>query len=151
MRASPEACGNYWTGVAGTAAPTWWQVDVIGPLPSSEGCRYAITRVHTATGLLAAYPARHPDQKAVTAALEWLCAAYGRPWIIENHQGTHFAGPLVQQRARDLQIHWKFHAAYHSRAARVIEWYEGLLKQGLRAVAATPMLAGWTKRLWTVL
>ena len=63
--------------VQGQVPLTWWQVDVIRPLPSSEGYKYAITGVDTATGLLAAYPARHPDQKAVIDALERLCAAYG--------------------------------------------------------------------------
>ena len=38
---------------------TWWQVDIIGPLPSSEGYKYAVTGV--ATGLLAVYPAWHTD------------------------------------------------------------------------------------------
>ena len=56
---------------------TWWQVDIIGPLPSSEGYKYAITGVDTATGLLAAYASWHPNQKAVIAVLERLCAAYG--------------------------------------------------------------------------
>ena len=32
------------------------QVYVVGPLPSSEGYKYAVTGVDTATGLLAAYP-----------------------------------------------------------------------------------------------
>ena len=98
----------------------------------------------TATGLLAAYPARHPGQKAVIAALEQLCAACGRPLIIESDQGTHFTGVLVQQLALDLQIDWKFHVAYYPQAAGMIERYNGLLKNGLRAVAATPMLRGWT-------
>ena len=35
---------------------TRWQVGIIGPLPSSEGYKYAVTGVDTATGLLAAYP-----------------------------------------------------------------------------------------------
>ena len=75
---------------------TRWQVGIIGPLPSSEGYKYAVTGVDTATGLLAAYPTWHPDQKAVIAALEQLCAACGRPLIIESDQGTHFTGALVQ-------------------------------------------------------
>ena len=54
-----------------------WQVDVAEPLPSSKGCKYAITGVDTATGLLAAYASWHPNQKAVIAVLERLCAAYG--------------------------------------------------------------------------
>ena len=65
------------------------------------------------------------------AVREWLCAAYGQPLIIENDQETYFTGALVQQWARDLQIDWKFHVAYHPQAAGMIEQYNGLLKQGL--------------------
>ena len=49
-----------------------------------------------ATGCLAAYPTRHPEQKAVIAALEELCAAYGQTLIIKSDQETHFTGALVQ-------------------------------------------------------
>ena len=65
--------------VWGQVLLNWWQVGVIGPLPSSEGYKYAVTEVDMAMalGLLAAYPALHPDQKAMIAALEQLCAAYG--------------------------------------------------------------------------
>ena len=77
--------------VQGRVLLAQWQVDVIRPLPSSEGYKYAITGVDTATGLLAAYPARHPHQKAI-AELEQLCAAYGRPLIIDSDQGTLFTG-----------------------------------------------------------
>ena len=90
--------------VQGWVQLTRWQVDVIGPLPSSGGFKYAVTSVDMATGLLAAYPTRHPDQKAVIAALERLCATYGQPLTIESVQGTHFMEALVQQWAQDLQI-----------------------------------------------
>ena len=63
--------------VLGQVSLTWWPVDAIRPLPSSEGYKYAITGVDTATGLLAAYASWHPNQKAVIAVLERLCAAYG--------------------------------------------------------------------------
>ena len=63
--------------VRGWVPLTRWQVNVIGLPPSSEGYKYAITGVDTATGLLAAYASWHPNQKAVIAVLERLCAAYG--------------------------------------------------------------------------
>ena len=75
MRASPEACGNSWAGGSRTVPLTWWQVDVIRPLPISEGYKYAITYVEMSTGLLAAYPAQHPDQKVVIIVLERICIA----------------------------------------------------------------------------
>ena len=63
--------------VLGWVPLTQWQVDVIGPLPSSEGYKYAVTCVDMATGLLAAYPTQHLDEKAVITVLEHLCTAYG--------------------------------------------------------------------------
>ena len=63
--------------VRGQVPLTWWQVDVIEPLPSSEGYKYAVTCVDMATGLLAAYPTQHLDEKAVITVLEHLCTAYG--------------------------------------------------------------------------
>ena len=74
--------------VKGWVPLTCWQVKVIGPLPSSEGCKYAITCVDTATRLLATYPTHHPSQKAVIVVLEHLYAAYGRPLIIESGFGV---------------------------------------------------------------
>ena len=63
--------------VQGWVPLTQWQIDVIEPLPSLEGYKYAITCVDMATGLLTAYPAWHLDQKAVIAVLDYLCTAYG--------------------------------------------------------------------------
>ncbi|XP_054543882.1 uncharacterized protein LOC129144682 [Talpa occidentalis] len=130
---------------------TRWQIDIIGPLPRSDGQQYAVTCVDTATGLLAAYPAPHADQKAVLAALARLCAAYGRPLVVESDQGTHFTGARVQQWAKNMGVEWKFHTPYNPKAAGIIERYNGLLKQGLRATAPTQTLAGWSRRLWEVL
>ena len=123
--------------VWGRVLLTRWQVNVTGPLPSSEGFKYAITCVDTATRLLAAYLACHLDQKVVIAALEHLCSTFGRPLVIGSDRWTHFTGSLVKQWAQDMQIAWKFHVAYHPQAAGMIEWHNGLLKQSLQAMAAT--------------
>ena len=82
--------------VKGQVPLTQWQVDVIGPLPSSEGYKYAIMCVDMAIGVLAAYPTWHLDEKSAIEALECLCAAYGQPLIIESDQGMHFTGALVK-------------------------------------------------------
>ena len=78
--------------VRGWVPLTWWQMDVIGLLPGSEGYKLAITGVDTARGLSAAYPARHLDQIAVIAAQERLCAAYGRPLIIKVIRDVFYWG-----------------------------------------------------------
>ena len=87
---------------------TWWQVDVIGLLPSLEGYKYAITSVDTSTGLLAAYPEWHQDQKALIAVLEQLCAAYRRSLIIESAQGMRFTGALYNSGLRTCRLTGNF-------------------------------------------
>ena len=63
--------------VWGRVLLTQRQVGVVGPLPSLEEYKYAITHVDMATGLLAAYPAWHQDQNAAITALDHLRTACG--------------------------------------------------------------------------
>ena len=56
-----------------------WQVDYIRPLTRSEGARYALTCVDTASGLLQAYPVPKANQAYTIKALTKLMSAYGTP------------------------------------------------------------------------
>lgn len=47
-------------------------MDYIGPMPVSEGCKYAFTRVDTALGLLQAFPCKLVTGKAVLKGLTQL-------------------------------------------------------------------------------
>uniref|UniRef100_A0A669QJJ3 ribonuclease H n=1 Tax=Phasianus colchicus TaxID=9054 RepID=A0A669QJJ3_PHACC len=74
-----------------------WQIDYIGPLPRSEGARYALTCVDTASGLLQAYPVLKANQAYTIKALTKLMSAYGTPQVIESNQGTHFTGATIRR------------------------------------------------------
>ena len=54
-----------------------WQIDYIGPLPVSEGYRYAISCVDTATGLLVAFLTCCADKQMTKRGLEHLFSVYG--------------------------------------------------------------------------
>ena len=72
---------------------TQWQVDMVRPLHSSEGYKYAVTCVDMATGLLGAYLVHRPDQKVLIATLECLCPSSGQPFIIESDRRRTLQGP----------------------------------------------------------
>lgn len=55
-------------------------------------------------GLLATYPAPHPDQRAILATLAHLCAKYVHLLVTESDQGAPFTGSKVQQWARDMGV-----------------------------------------------
>jgi len=67
-----------------------WQVDYTGPLPQSEGVRYAPTSVNTASRLMQAYPVPKANQAYTIKALTKLMSAYRTPQVIESDQRTHF-------------------------------------------------------------
>ena len=83
-----------------------WQVDYIGLLPRSEGVRYALTCVDTASRLLQAYPVPKANQAYTIKALTKLMSAYGTPQVIESDQGTHFTGAMIQCWAEENNIKW---------------------------------------------
>ena len=81
-----------------------WQVDYIRPLPRSEGARYALTCVDTASGLLQAYPVPKANQAYTIKALTKLMSAYRTPQVVESDQGTHFTGAMIQRWAEENNI-----------------------------------------------
>ena len=61
-----------------------WQVDYKGPLPSSQGCKYAFTAVDMATGLGFAHPMTQATQRSTKWALEHLCGSCGHPLMVNS-------------------------------------------------------------------
>lgn len=53
-----------------------WQIDYSGPLPLSEGSKYAFVSVDTASGLTHAFPGHSVNQTATIRGLEKLNTMY---------------------------------------------------------------------------
>lgn len=122
-----------------------WQVDYIGPLPWSEGARYALTHFYTESGLLQAYPLPKANQAYTIKALTKLKSAYGTAQVIKSNQGTHFTGAMIRCWAEKNNIEWRFHLPYNPTGAGLIECYNGILKTALKTDSQS--MQGWTKRL----
>jgi len=127
----------------------WWQVDYTGPLPRSEGARYALSCIDTASGLIQAYPVLKANQGYTIKALTKLMAAYRTPQVIKSNQGTHFTGAMIQYWAEENNIEWWFHLPYKLMGADLIEHYNGIHKGALRTDFQS--LQEWAKRLYRTL
>ena len=95
LRSLPETTAHL---ARGHNPPQRWQADYIGPLPRSEGERYALICVSTASGLLQVYPVPKANQAYTIKELTKLMSAYGTPQVIESDQGTHFTGTTLGRR-----------------------------------------------------
>jgi len=83
-----------------------WQVDYTGGFPQSEGLRYALACVSTASGLMQAYQASRVNQAYTIKVLTKLMAAHGTPQVIKSNQGTHYTCTMIQRWAEENNIEW---------------------------------------------
>ena len=83
-----------------------WQVDYTGPLPQSEGARYAMTCIDTTSGLMQAYSVPRAKQAYIIKALTKLMSAYGTPQVIESDQWTQFIGAMIKHWTEENNIEW---------------------------------------------
>ena len=80
-------------------------VDLVGPLPSSEGCTYLMTIIDRYTRWLEAIPLK--DISAVTCAavlLRHLICRFGVPADITSDQGAQFTSKLWSELHQALSL-----------------------------------------------
>ncbi|XP_051935765.1 uncharacterized protein LOC127610079 [Hippocampus zosterae] len=120
-----------------------WQIDFVGPMPLSRGCRYACTAVDTFSGVLVVHPCKLANQKSTLKCLNLIKGYYGTPLQIQSDNGTHFTGNVVKEWTKENHVEWIYHIPYHPQAAGLIERMNGLLKETLRKNASDRTLNKW--------
>ena len=97
-------------------------LDFLGPLPTSNGCRYILLIGDHFTKWYEAIPL--PDQTAATtsdALLErWICR-FGCPYSIHTDRGTNFESRLFANLLKKLEIDKTRTTAFHPQSNSVIE------------------------------
>ena len=97
-------------------------LDFLGPLPTSNGCRYILLIGDHFTKWYEAIPL--PDQTAATtsdALLErWICR-FGCPYSIHTDRGTNFESQLFANLLKKLEIDKTRTTAFHPQSNSVIE------------------------------
>ena len=84
---------------------THCHVDIVGPLPESEGFKYILTIIDRTTRQLSALPLREPSAKACSQAfLLHYVSLYGIPSACTSDQGSNFVSSLFQEMQNSLGI-----------------------------------------------
>nr|VZI33787.1 unnamed protein product [Spirometra erinaceieuropaei] len=124
-------------------------LDIVGPLPLSNGCSYILTCVDRFTRWPEAIPL--PDIAAPTVVKAFLSrwvAIFGAPSTITTDRGAQFESNLFQTLLSFLGCTRIRTTAYHPAANGMVERFHRQLKASLRA-AADP--ENWTDHLPLVL
>ena len=114
-------------------------VDLVGPLPVSEGMTYLFTVVDRFTRWPEAIPI--PDARTETCARalirHWV-ARFGTPTDLASDRGAQFTSDLWRDLNKLLGIQHNTTTAYHPQANGMVERFHRQLKASLKARATHP-------------
>ena len=109
-------------------------VDIVGPLPPSNGCTHLLTVIDRFTRWPEVIPLRETGAQAVASAflLNWV-ARFGVPSIVTTDRGGQFTSTTWKQMAQSLGFKHSTTTAYHPSANGMVERVHRQLKAALRA------------------
>lgn len=122
-------------------------IDLVGPLPISDGYRYLLTCIDRFSRWPTAVPLADMEAKTVAKALlnSWI-AQYGVPHEITTDQGRQFESQLFKELTRLCGTKHVRTTAYHPQANGLIERFHRTLKAALKCHSTS-----WTDALPMVL
>ncbi|MGL5708876.1 MAG: integrase catalytic domain-containing protein, partial [Aeromonas sp.] len=111
-----------------------WQIDLIGPLPSSESeKRYILTVVDVFSRYMQARALETKSEKEVLCKLEEiLCENHEQPKEIRSDNGLEFKNKRASELANKYKIEWKYSSPYHPETNGSIERHNGKLLTKLK-------------------
>ena len=109
-------------------------VDIVGPLPESEGYKYLLTIIDRTTRQLSALPVPEPSAKTCSQAfLLHYVALYGLPSACTSDQGSNFVSALFQEMQRGLGIKINHTPIYWPQGNGLVERNHQSLKDSIKA------------------
>ena len=125
-------------------------VDVVGPLPASNGYKYLFTMIDRSTRWPEAVPMKNATtEECVNALLSGWIAKFGLPDIISSDRGSQFTSNLWKSMATSLGVDMKHTTSYNPEANGMVERFHRTLKAALMATCKN---GEWNLRLpWVLL
>ena len=112
-------------------------IDVVGPMPESEGYRYLLTIMDRTTRHLSALPMKEPSAKTCSQAfLLHYVALYGIPSACTSDQGKNFISSLFQEMQSGLGIQINHTPIYWPQGNGLVERSHQTLKTKIKAQLA---------------
>jgi len=109
-------------------------IDLVGPLPPSNGCKYLLTCVDRFTRWPESWPIDNMSTYAVAVTLttQWI-ARFGVPDIVTTDQGRQFDSELFKSLTTNFGIQHLRTSPYHPQANGMVERLHRTLKTALSA------------------
>ena len=108
-------------------------IDIVGPLPPSQGYQYLLTCIDRFTRWPEAFPLTNITAESVARAfvLGWI-ARFGVPSTVFTDRGRQFESNLWSQLSQLFGIHRQRTTAYHPAANGMVECFHRQLKSSLK-------------------
>ena len=125
-------------------------VDLVGPLPVSQGYSYLLTAIDRRSRWVEAFPLKNiTAQECADTFLHGWVARYGLPTDVTSDRGTQFTSSIWRHLAETLGVTVHHTTAYHPQANGMIERFHRSLKASLKARLST---TSWMDQLpWVML
>lgn len=122
-------------------------LDIVGPLPNSQGFRYLCTFIDRATSWIEAIPLQGitAEQVALTFMENWV-SRFGTPLKLTTDRGAQFRSDLFNELCKFIGTLHISTTAYHPQSNGMVERFHRILKASIKCTQKS-----WTACLPTVL